>query len=490
MLSTSTTLFIRPRCSLLRSASRAFASPTVSSASTLIKRSLMSTSSNGAADSGNTKPLPGVERFGFAISDRIVGEIEKSSDVWTVFSPAAGHVPKDSLNLGQGFMNWAPPKFIRDAAAEALEAVDTNHYAIPRGRMRLRQALSKYLSPTFGRGRDLDPNTEILVTAGANEGMYAMATAFLRPGDEVILFEPFFDQYIAQITFNGGKPVFVPLRAPAAAATSKVSANEWKIDLDELRQAITPQTKQIWINTPHNPVGKVFTEEELRAIGQIAEEHDLIIIADEVYDCLTFEGKQHVRIASLSDELWRRTLTVGSAGKSFSATGWRIGWAVGPAHLIHPVLAAQTRIVFCCNGPAQEATAVGIEKALENGFFEDQIKAYEERKAVLIDGLDKLGLPYTVPHGAYFVLVNTERLQLPEDFEVPEMIKGRSRDWSVAWFIAQTAKVVLIPPTDFYSKEHWSLGENWIRVAFCKDLETLRQAGERLLTLKPYIRDA
>ncbi|GAA5908816.1 kynurenine--oxoglutarate transaminase [Sporobolomyces salmoneus] len=426
----------------------------------------------------------------FPVSDRVAPELAKSSDVWSVFSPLAGHVPKDALNLGQGFMNWAPADFIREAHVKALETVASNHYQLPRGSAHLRQALSKYLSPSFKRGKELDVNTEITVTAGANEGMYSFASAFTRPGDEVIIFEPFFDQYVPQITFNGGVPVYVPIRAPEGASTSNVSASEWKINFDELRKAITPKTKQIWINTPHNPIGKVFDEDELREIGKIAEEHDLIIVADEVYDCLTFEGREHTRIASLSDDLWNRTITIGSAGKSFSATGWRVGWAVGPHHLIQPLTAAHTRIVFCVNGPAQEATAVGIEKALENGYFEDQRKAYDERKAVLLEGLDKLGLPYTVPHGAYFVLVNTSRLQIPADFEIPKLIEGRAKDWICAWFIAQTAKVVFIPPTDFYSKEHWSLGENWIRVAFCKDPDTLRQATERLLALKPYIKDA
>ncbi|GAA5907402.1 hypothetical protein JCM8208_007176 [Rhodotorula glutinis] len=435
---------------------------------------------NGDAHREQAKP------FGWDISDKIAGEVTKT-DVWSVFSPLAGHVPKDSLNLGQGFMNWAPPKFIQQAHAEALERVEANHYQLPRGNVRLRKALSKYLSTSFKR--DLDPNSEIQITAGANEGMYAFATAYIRPGDEVIIFEPFFDQYVPQVTFNGGVPVFVPIRAPAAATEGNVPASEWKVDLDELRKAITPRTKMLWINSPHNPVGKVFTEDELRAIGHIAEEHDLMILADEVYDCLTFDKREHVRIAAL-DDFWRRTVTVGSAGKSFSATGWRIGWAVGPANLIHPVMAAQTRIVFCCNGPAQEAVASGVEQALENGFFEDQVRAYEERRDVLLEGLDKLGLPYTVPEGAYFVLVNTSRLEIPHDFAVPDLLEGRARDWVVAWFVAQTAKVVLIPPTDFYSKEHWDLGKDWIRVAFCKDTDTLRAATDRLLTLKPYIRDA
>lgn len=155
-------------------------------------------------------------------------------------------------------------------------------------------------------------------------------------------------------------------------------------------------------------------------------------------DCMTFDSKPHIRMASLGD-LWKRTVTVGSAGKSFSATGWRVGWLTGPANLIRPTLAASTRIVFCANHPAQVATAVGLEKAEEERFFEIQRDEYEERRAVFMEGLDKLGLPYTIPEGGYFVMVNTETLIVPENFVIPEMIADRARDWKVSWFIAQTA---------------------------------------------------
>lgn len=220
-----------------------------------------------------------------------------------------------SVPLLQGFMSWAPPQFVQDAHTEALKRVEANHYQLPRGNARLRKAISSYLSPTFRPatgGRDLDPNTEVQVTAGANEGMYAFAAAFIRPGDEVIILEPFFDQYVPQVTFNGGVPVFVPIRAPKGASEHNVPASEWKVDLDELRAAITPRTKMIFFNTPQNPIGKVFSEEELRGIGKVAEEHDLLILSDEVYDCLTFGGKEHVRIAAL-DDFWKRTVTIGSA---------------------------------------------------------------------------------------------------------------------------------------------------------------------------------
>ncbi|KAF9506449.1 hypothetical protein BS47DRAFT_1333826 [Hydnum rufescens UP504] len=429
-----------------------------------------------------TAPVPQTHPYGFAISDKIKHEVHKQ-DVWSIFSPAGGYVPKDSINLGQGFMNWGPPKYVQEAAQEAIATVDANHYSVPKGRLRLRSALAKHYSPSFKR--EIDPNTEIVVTSGANEGIYAFEAAFLQPGDEVIMFEPFFDQYIANTTFNGGVPVYVALHPPANASTSVVQSSEWKLDINELRAAITSKTKIIFLNTPHNPIGKVFDIDELREIGKVAEEFDLIIMADEVYDCLTY-GREHVRISTL-DDLWKRTITIGSAGKSFSATGWRVGWAIGPQNLIHPTLAATTRIVFCTNSPLQEATAAGFEKAAEHNFFAKQVEEYVERRAVFTAELDKVGLPYTFPDGGYFVLVQNRSIKIPKDFVVPDMIKNRPYDFKVSWFIAQTAGVVAIPPSDFYSPGHASIGESFTRFAFCKDLNTLRAAGERLLKLKPFI---
>jgi len=419
----------------------------------------------------------------FPLSDKIKVEVHKK-DVWSVFSPASGYVPKDSINLGQGFMNWAPPDYVQQAAKGAIEGIESNHYSIPKGRIRLRQAISKHYSPSFKR--TINTDTEIVVTAGANQGIYAFELAFLRDGDEVILFEPFFDQYICNTTFNGGVPVYVPLHPPEHSQHTTVTSSEWKIDFDELRAALTPKTKVIVVNTPHNPIGKVFDTEELLQIGKIAEEFDLIILADEVYDALVFD-KEHVRIAALGN-LWERTITFGSAGKSFSATGWRVGWAIGPQRLIHPTLAASTRIIFCTNSPLQEAVATGLEKAPEYKFFEGQTAAYLERRELFCSILDNVGLPYTKPDGSYFVLVNNSSIQIPDDFVIPDIIKGRPRDWIVSWFIAQTAGVVCIPPSDFYSAEHQSIGEQFSRFAFCKDTNTLRAAGERLLTLKPYIK--
>ncbi|PLW34057.1 hypothetical protein PCASD_14488 [Puccinia coronata f. sp. avenae] len=369
-----------------------------------------------------------------------------------------------------------PPKryisdFMKEAAKKSIDEISANHYSIPKGRVNLRKAISEHYSESFHLGR-------------ANFGIYAALLSFCSKDDEVILIEPFFDQceaspqihflnsllHVRNVTFCGGKPVYVPLRPPAHAGSQNVSSKDWKLDMKELKAALTPKSKVIIINTPHNPVGKVFTVDELNAIGKLAEERNLFIIADEVYDCLTFD-EPHVRIGSLSEGLWKRTVTVGSAGKSFAATGWRIGWCIGPAEILRPITAAMTRITFCSVSPLQEALATGFQAAKKENFFETQCAQYQARRDLLLRYLDQLGLPYTVPDGSYFVLVETSKVKIPASFEILSLIKTRSRDWHMCWFVAKVAGVVCIPPSDFYSSDHVSIGENFIRIAFCKDLE-------------------
>ncbi|KAJ3766304.1 pyridoxal phosphate-dependent transferase [Lentinula raphanica] len=404
-----------------------------------------------------------------------------AEDVWSIYNVA--NLPPDCINLGQGYMNFAPPEWVKKAAEEALETVAANHYSHPKGRMRLRQAIKKVYDPQLRR--DLDVEREILVTSGANEGQYSVFTAFLEQGDEVIMFEPFFDQYLASVTFNGGVPIYVPLHPPANAS-GKFSSDEWKINPEELRAAITPRTKMIIVNTPHNPVGKVFTRAELEMIASLAKEFNLLVMADEVYDTLVFDGKEHVRIATLPG-MWDRTVTVGSAGKSFAATGWRVGWLIGPEYIIRPTLAASTRIVFCSNSPLQEAAAAGLEQVQERRFFETQTVQYAERRDILTGCFDMLGLPYTNPEGSYFILLDISRVKFPDDYPFPQSVLGRGRDFRACWFIAIEIGVSSIPVSEFYCIEHANIGEVYARFSFCKDVDTLRQASERLKKLKQYI---
>jgi len=402
-------------------------------------------------------------------------------DVWSIFS--AVNLPQDCINLGQGYMNFAPPKWVREAAEEALNTVSSNHYSHPKGRIRLREAIKSFYSPRFNR--DLNVETEILVTSGANEGQYSVFVAFLEQGDEVIMFEPFFDQYLPSVTFNGGKPVYVPLHPPKDSI-KKPSSDDWIIDIDQVRRAITPRTKMIILNTPHNPVGKVFTKTELESIAAIAEEFNLLVMSDEVYESLVFDGKEHVRIANLPG-MWDRTVTVCSAGKAFAATGWRVGWLIGPKSIIQPTLAASTRIVFCSNSPLQEAAASGLEQAEQRRFFATQLQEYTERRSILCEAFDQLGLKYSRPEGSYFVLLDISKVKIPDDYPFPESVLGRGRDFRVCWFIANEIGVSSIPVSEFYCEEHASIGEAYARFAFCKDADTLRKASERLQRLKDYL---
>lgn len=216
-------------------------------------------------------------------SSKLVAGNADKLDVWSIFTPA--NMPPDAINLGQGFMNWKPPQWVRDASQEAMNSdVMSNHYSHPRGRPRLLNAISKHYSPQFQNlveeGRQLKPE-EIVVTAGANEGMFAALLAFLEQGDEVICIEPFFDQYLASIIFNGGKPVYVPLHPPQTTeGTTKGS--DWKLDLEEFERAFTDRTKVVIINTPHNPSGKCFTREELQGLADICTRHNVLVLADEV----------------------------------------------------------------------------------------------------------------------------------------------------------------------------------------------------------------
>ncbi|KZT66004.1 PLP-dependent transferase [Daedalea quercina L-15889] len=406
-----------------------------------------------------------------------------AQDVWSIFN--AVNLPSDCINLGQGYMNFPPPQWVKDAAGEALATTATNHYSHPKGRLRLREAIKKVYGPLLGR--DLDVENEIQVTSGANEGtLYSVFTAFLEPGDEVIMFEPFFDQYLPSVVFNGGVPVYVPLHPDLSG--ERPTSDDWKIDFDELARAITPRTKMIIVNTPHNPVGKVFTREELEKIAALAEQHNLIVMSDEVYDFLVFDNKEHVRIATLPG-MWDRTVTVGSAGKLFSATGWRVGWLIAPASIIRPTLAACTRIVFCSNSPLQEAAAVGLEQIEERGYLAQTVKEYDERRLTLTSAFDKLGMTYSHPEGSYFVLLDISSVHWPENYPFPESLQGRGRDFNRAcWFIAMEVGVSSIPVSEFYCEEHCSIGESYARFAFCKDVDTLKQAAERLQNLKRFLR--
>jgi kynurenine aminotransferase len=276
------------------------------------------------------------------------------------------------------------------------------------------------------------------------------------------------------------------LHPPEDAATRTSSSLEWKVDIDEFKAAITPRTKMVVINSPQNPTGKVFTRDELLEIGQICVDHNIIVLSDEVYDRLYYNP--FVRIANLSPELAKLTLTVGSAGKTFSATGWRVGWLIGHPELIKHVAAANTRIVFSVNSPLQEATAQALIAANTNSYYEDNIKSFQKKLKILTDVFDELGLPYTVPEGGYFILVNFAKVRVPADYQFPdEVTVNRAKDFRVSYWLTREFGVVTIPPTEFYTPKNAHLAEDYLRFAFCKDDSMLEEAVRRLRGLKDFI---
>ncbi|KAJ2551836.1 arylformamidase [Coemansia sp. RSA 1933] len=406
-------------------------------------------------------------------------------DVWTMMNQVAASV--DAVNLGQGYMSFPPKDFIKAAAQKALVEDSHNQYAPPRGRPALLRQVALHFEGKFGR--PIDPEAEVSVHAGANEALLSLFTAFLEHGKrhEVVLMEPAFDQYTPNVVMAGGVPVYVPLRPDPAAdpARQTVSSCIWRLDMAELEAAITENTRILVLNTPHNPVGKVFSRDELDAIATVAIRHNLLVVADEVYEHLTYAAP-HVSIATLPD-MWDRTVTVGSAGKLFGVTGWRVGWSVGPAHLIQPALAAHTRIVFTTNTPLQEGVASAFCAARENNFFDIQRAEYRRRRDRLMAIFDDVGLPYVVPDGAYYLLVNASAIKVPPFYPFPDFIQDRGHNFKLVYFFIKEFGVSGIPPTEFYSDPHKHLADDYIRFAFCKTDQGLDDAEVHLQKLKAYL---
>lgn len=406
-------------------------------------------------------------------------------DVWSIVNEAAAAATKDRpvVNLGQGFFGYNPPQFVINAAKRALDIVECNQYSPTQGRLRLRKAISDAYSPFFNR--TLNPVDEIVVTTGANEGMLSAFMGFIEPGDEVIVMEPYFDQYISNIGMAGGKAVYVSLHPPEKGDTQVCPASEWKLDLKELEEKITSKTKMIVVNTPHNPIGKVFSRAELEGIGALCVKHNIIILSDEVYDRLFYTP--FTRIATLSPEIEDLTITVGSAGKNFYCTGWRVGWLIGKAHLIKYVGAAHTRICFSSVSPLQEAVAIGLEEADSEGFWEKSKSDMKAKMDRLNEIWHELGVPYTEPDGGYFVLVNLSKVKIPEGYDFPPHVAERPRDFQLCWFLIKELGVAAIPPTEFYTPQHEKEAENYLRFAVCRNDDVLEAAKERLRDLKKYM---
>ncbi|KAM3570495.1 hypothetical protein VYU27_007443 [Nannochloropsis oceanica] len=428
-----------------------------------------------------TRHMSSEEEFDSGPADRLKG-FEKPT-VWQEFTPLAAQVK--AVNLGQGFPDWPTPSFCKSAAINAIES-NLNQYCRSGGLPALTSALAHHYSPLFER--ELNAEKEVTVSVGVSEGLFAAIHSLVNPGDEVILIEPAFDIYAAQIQMAGGTCVHVPLRPPSSSISfSPSSSTSWHLDWGELSAAFSPRTRLLLLNTPQNPTGKVFTREELEKISSLVQAHPrALVLSDEVYENITFDEHQHTRLATLPG-MWERTLTLSSAGKTFSVTGWKIGWLIGPERLIGGVMCCNQWVQFSVATPLQAAVAEMLTKAKEpyEGFpsyYAWLKEEYSRKRSLLIDALTTAGLKPFVPEGGFFIVADTSNITVPSSYlweTTPASPSPMSRDWAFCRFMTLEAGVAAIPPSAFYKEGHKKLAENHARFAFCKADESILEAKTR-----------
>jgi N-succinyldiaminopimelate aminotransferase len=374
----------------------------------------------------------------------------------TVFSEFSALAQKHgAVNLGQGFPDFDGPEEVKEAARRAIQD-GVNQYAMGMGSKELRQAIAEHAERFYRQA--VNPDTMVTVTSGATEAILDVILGLVDPGDEVVAFEPFYDSYDANITFVGAKARYVPLRPPDAGHST------WWFDRDEVRAAFGPRTRLLILNTPHNPTGKVFTREELEFLGGLCAEHDVKVLSDEVYEHISFAPAQHVRPATLP-VLADRTATVSSMGKTFSLTGWKIGWVIAPPPLRDAVQRAHQFVTFATASPLQAATAAALRLPLS--YFQQLAASYLARRDKLLKGLKEAGLPAHAPEGSYFILTDITHLGFPDDV-------------AFCRHLVTEVGVAAIPPSVFYSPEHRVLGQGFARFAFCKTDAVLDEGSRRL----------
>jgi N-succinyldiaminopimelate aminotransferase len=371
----------------------------------------------------------------------------------TIFAEmSARAVATGSINLGQGFPDADGPQEIAQAAAEAILKGRGNQYPPGPGIPELREAIVAHQQRFYGLG--YDPATEVLVTAGATEAVAATLLALVEPGDEVIAFEPYYDSYAANIAMAGGTRVPVTLRPP-----------RFRPDLGQLREKITERTRLILLNTPHNPTGAVFTRDELQAIARIAVEHDLLVVTDEVYEHLVFNG-EHCPIAQFPG-MRERTVSISSAGKTFSFTGWKIGWVTAAPELVAAVKTTKQFMTYVSGGPFQYAIAQAL--ALPDSYYVQLREDLRAKRDLLATGLREIGFEVYQPDGTYFITTDIAALGEQDGIEFCRTLPDR-------------AGVVAIPSSVFYDDKE--AGRTQVRFAFCKRKEVLQEALTKLAKLK------
>jgi N-succinyldiaminopimelate aminotransferase len=387
----------------------------------------------------------------------------------TIFAEmSALAVATGAINLGQGFPDTDGPAEIARAAADAVLSGRGNQYPPGPGIPELRQAIAAHQKRFYGL--EVDPDTEVLVTAGATEAIAAAMLALLEPGDEVIAFEPYYDSYAASIAMAGATRVPVTLRPPA-----------FRPDLDALRDAVTDRTRLILLNSPHNPTGMVLSRAELAAIAGLAVQRDLLVVADEVYEHMVFDG-EHVPIASLPG-MRDRTVTISSAGKTFSFTGWKVGWVTGTSALVTAVRTTKQFLTYVSAGPFQYAIAAGL--GLPDAFYADLASGLRAQRDLLGDGLAAAGFEVFTPAGTYFMTTDIAGLAVP-GLTGPGhggAAQGGAGDGlAFCRALPELCGVVAVPNVVFYDTTE--AGRSQVRFAFCKRPQVLAEAAARLARLR------
>lgn len=399
--------------------------------------------------------------------------------VWSEFTPLSNQYK--SVNLGQGFPDWASPDFVKK---HLINAINDNHnqYSRSAGDLALVESLAKHYGPLIGR--QINPLTEVTVGVGATETLYAILQSHLNDGDEVIVLEPAFDTYPAQVQMAGGICKYVPLELD-------LEKGFWYLDMNKLEEAFTSKTKIILLNTPHNPSGKVLSLSELNYLSSILQRHPQVIaVMDEVYEKLVYDDKEHIRLASLPG-MWERTITVSSSGKTFSATGWKIGWCYGHADLIKPITLANQWIQYCVSSPTQRAIANIIDEANKpylnyENYYSYVQKQYSEKRDFLVTALESAKLKPVIPDGGFFIVADTSQHEIPKEYFLqpgPNNEVPVTRDWAFARWLTIEVGVTPIPPSAFYVPKTKHLAKDMARFAFCKTEPALVEGKKRLEVL-------
>ncbi|XP_042365389.1 kynurenine--oxoglutarate transaminase 1-like [Plectropomus leopardus] len=396
------------------------------------------------------------------------------SSLWVEFTQLAADYK--AVNLGQGFPDFSPPEFLQDAFCETVRGGPQMHqYTRAFGHPRLVKSLAKFFSRIVGH--EIDPLEDVLVTVGAYQALFCAFQALIDEGDEVIIIEPFFDCYQPMVKMAGGKAVYVPLR-PKVEGSAVLSSGDWVLSAEELASKFTPRTKAIVINTPNNPLGKVYKTEELQMIADLCIKHDVLCISDEVYEWLTYDGNKHVKIASLPG-MWERTITVGSAGKTFSATGWRVGWAISSKQNIKRLKAMHQMSVFDCATATQEAVARGFEREYElfgtpESYFQQLPAMLYQKRKKLASCLESVGLQPIMPEGGYFMIADISSVKV--DLSDSMSSEDEPYDFRFVKWLTKEKGLATIPVSAFYSLEHRKEFDKYIRFCFVKEDSTLDAA--------------